>query len=94
MIIVCSLSCRNGVADSDCRSCGCQTGYTGDACDNIDYCSRGNNCSGKGVCTNLADGFTCSCQTGYTGSDCSSCDLRYSAVDNNCGEFSTRVYSV
>ena len=77
----------NGVADKDCISCDCRVGYTGYDCSITDYCASSDNCTGRGNCSNLSDGFECTCQTGYSGRMCESCSSGYSNRRNSCGKW-------
>ncbi|XP_071848270.1 uncharacterized protein [Apostichopus japonicus] len=66
--------------------CICNGGWTGDNCNEIDYCFT-SPCENNGVCSNNADnGFTCSCLDGYTGSTCSIV-VNQACVSNPCQNF-------
>ena len=64
--------CVHGQRDpaTDCRTCICEKGYTGDACDLLD-CGCANNCGTFGTCKRQRDGSNrCDCSFLWRGQCC------------------------
>ena len=51
-------------------ACECQSGYSGDQCENIQDNCLSNPCQHGGMCLNSFKTFTCDCGVGYTGQRC------------------------
>ncbi|XP_048750866.2 fibropellin-1-like [Ostrea edulis] len=63
-------TCQADNTKPDGYRCDCDTGYTGDKCQAIDYCAN-SPCKNGGTCTSGSTTFTCQCDsTGYTGDTC------------------------
>ncbi|KAL5112693.1 Protein jagged-1 [Taenia crassiceps] len=67
----CSIVCRPREGVNTCDADGtfiCQRGFTGQTCDQIDYCLT-NNCADYATCQPLKDGYRCICK-GHEGRVC------------------------
>ena len=77
---VCSVNCSNGVCSASNDSCVCQSGFTGERCDQPDHCHTAD-CNGA-KCENHGEAFTCVCPEGYVGEFCESKD---NCAGEDCG---------
>jgi len=79
--------CRNGGTCTNCPgsySCRCQSGWTGNNCNqDINECNRGA-CKNGGTCTNSQGGYSCICPDEWKGNNCNqevnACDIKLSLV--------------
>ena len=78
--------CRNSDGD---YSCMCDSGYTGDICEDIDECSgKLSKCDINSECKNTIGSFSCTCHEGYygNGKDCykGQCDDKICSTNEEC----------
>ncbi|CAL1542073.1 unnamed protein product [Lymnaea stagnalis] len=91
----CSEECACGIGAEKCdpvTGCICQTGYTGEHCQNdINECSNVNfTCSEKEVCINLPGTAMCICQDGYHFDVSHLCvDINECTGNHNCTQMCT-----
>jgi len=79
-----------GVCNVTLRSCTCNTGWNGSACD-IAVCP--NSCSGHGTCDDTYTTPQCICESYWTSSDCSVWSAESNEASSGSGT-SQRVYAI
>ena len=71
----CPLPCGNGTNSSDCSTCVCDPGYSGDMCDtDINECMP-NPCVNNGTCQDQVNNYSCVCTNEWSGRNCGECSL-------------------
>ncbi|CAG2189166.1 unnamed protein product [Mytilus edulis] len=75
--------------------CTCDSGYTGNNCEeNFDECGS-NPCQNGGTCSDVINGYTCNCYPAYQGTDCTErndlFDVKYTLEEHESTHFSIKA---